>query len=305
MSAESGAHAQALEQEIPWLRSLARRLATEDADDLVQETWIRARDKPPQHRSGLRPWLGSILRNNHRMARRSARARARRESGQAAPDVPSVETLVAAQQIHALLAELLEDLDEEDRHIIRERYVADRSAVEIAQELGIPAATVRTRLRRALTKLRSQLDERCGGRRAWAMVAAGSGLPQLGVVIVMKAVFGASLVAAVAAGALWMTRRGGFAPRDCSGRGRSLGGECFGTGKGQVPSWQHGQGQAMGVRPRLGAKSSPARSASWSRSAGPQARQAAGGAGRTGRGPRGLDGGAGPAGRGGLCRALG
>lgn len=217
VSAESGVHARALEQEIPWLRSLARRLTTEDADDLVQETWIRARDKPPQERSGLRPWLSSILRNNHRMARRSARARTRRESAQSSPEVLSVETLVAAREIYALLDDLLEELDDADRHLIRERYAADRSAVEIAQELGVPAATVRTRLRRALTRLRSQLDERCGGRRAWAVVASGSGLPQLGVVIVMKAMFGVSLVAAVVAGALWMSG-GEDSPQHAEGR---------------------------------------------------------------------------------------
>lgn len=128
-----------------------------------------------------------------------------------------METLVAAQEIYALLDDLLEELDDEDRHIIRERYVAERSAVEIAQELGVPAATVRTRLRRALTRLRSQLDERCGGRRAWAVVASGAGLPQLGVVIVMKAVFGVSLVAVVAAGALWMSG-GDNSPKDAEGK---------------------------------------------------------------------------------------
>ncbi len=194
----------ALKQELPWLQSLARRLATDDADDLVQETWIRAQDARPR-RSGLRPWLGTILRNNHRMARRSARARERREQAHPSPEVPSVESMVAAQQLYALLDELLEELDDEDRHIIRERYVAERTAVEIADELGIPAATVRTRLRRALQGLRSRLDERCGGRRAWAVAATGTALPQLGVVLMMKAVLGVSLVAAVAAGALWLS----------------------------------------------------------------------------------------------------
>jgi RNA polymerase sigma-70 factor (ECF subfamily) len=194
----------ALERELPWLQSLARRLATDDADDLVQETWIRAQGSRPR-RSGLRPWLGTILRNNHRMARRSARARERREQALESLEPPSIESVVAAQQLYALLDELLEELDDEDRHIIRERYVADRTAVDIADELGVPAATVRTRLRRALQGLRSRLDERCGGRRAWAVAATATALPQLGVVLVMKAVLGVSLVAAVAAGVLWLS----------------------------------------------------------------------------------------------------
>ncbi len=113
--------------------------------------------------------------------------------------------MVAAQQLYALLEVLLEELDEDDRHLIRERYVEERSAVDIADELGIPAATVRTRLRRALLGLRSRLDERYGERRAWAVAATGTALPQLGAVLVMKAVLGVSVVAAVAAGVLWLT----------------------------------------------------------------------------------------------------
>ncbi|MEM6293831.1 MAG: sigma-70 family RNA polymerase sigma factor [Myxococcota bacterium] len=202
MSAETAAHTRALEQELPWLRTLARRLATDDADDLVQETWIRAQGARPRH-GGLRPWLGTILRNNHRMARRSAQARQRREQAQTSPDAPSPEAMVAAQQLHALLGELLEELDEDDRHIIRQRYVDERSAVEIADELGVPAATIRTRLRRALQRLRSRLDERYGERGAWAVAATGTTLPQLGAVVAMKAVLGVSLVAVVAAGVLW------------------------------------------------------------------------------------------------------
>ncbi len=189
---------------MPWLRSLARRLASDDADDLVQETWLSAHDSPPQQRHSLRPWLGRVLRNNHRMARRSAGARVSREArtapGAAAPDP---ESLVASKELYELLDRLLEELDDEEQHLVRQRYFAERSAVELGDELGLPAATVRTKLRRALHKLRSRLDERCGGRRSWAVVAsAPSLLPGAGV-IVMKVALSVSLAAAVAGLALW------------------------------------------------------------------------------------------------------
>lgn len=54
-----------------WVRALARALVADPAgaDDLVQETWLAALDRPPAHAQDLRAWLGTVLRN---LARRSA-----------------------------------------------------------------------------------------------------------------------------------------------------------------------------------------------------------------------------------------
>lgn len=203
MTAPRASHDRALQRELPWLQALARKLAREDGDDLAQDTWIRAREHAPVRGDRLRPWLARVLRNNQRMQRRSARARERREQNvpQREPAM-TAESIVAANQLYALLDELLEELDDEDRALIEARFFEGRSSVEIATKHGLPAATVRTRLRRTLLRLRSQLDERCGGRKEWAALAVPSWM-QLTGVMTMK-VWGSALIAAAAAVALWM-----------------------------------------------------------------------------------------------------
>ena len=55
--------------EEPWLRDLARRLARDDdeAEDVVQSTWLAALRRPPVRRDagrpGLRAWLSRVARN--------------------------------------------------------------------------------------------------------------------------------------------------------------------------------------------------------------------------------------------------
>ncbi|MEM6996362.1 MAG: sigma-70 family RNA polymerase sigma factor, partial [Myxococcota bacterium] len=169
--------------ELPWLRKLARRLAADDAEDLVQETWLMARRYEPTARggSGLRPWLAQTMKNRLRSFRRSATARSRRE----AQASPSPEVAAAAEQraieidVIRMLDEALQTLSEEQRALVRERFYAERSPAEIAAELEMPAATVRTKLRRSLLRLREVLDERHGNDRArWASAVVAVPLPR-------------------------------------------------------------------------------------------------------------------------------
>src|SRR5215510_3385240 len=49
-----------------WVKALALRLVADDAaaDDLVQETWLRAIERPPQQAAGprsLRAWLKQVV----------------------------------------------------------------------------------------------------------------------------------------------------------------------------------------------------------------------------------------------------
>jgi DNA-directed RNA polymerase specialized sigma24 family protein len=57
-----------------WVRSLARRLVLDenDADDVEQETWRMAVERPPRHAGSLRAWLAVVVRN---AARGSGRRR--------------------------------------------------------------------------------------------------------------------------------------------------------------------------------------------------------------------------------------
>lgn len=54
----------------------------------------------------------------------------------------------------------LDELPEDQRHAIRSRVLEERSYEELATELGVPAATVRQRVSRGVTRMRTTLTGR-------------------------------------------------------------------------------------------------------------------------------------------------
>lgn len=174
--------------ELRWLRGLAQRLAAPgDADDLVQDTWIAAwRAAPPVDGTRpLRSWLARVLRNRASNLSRGRQRRNARETLAVEGEPGTAATADAHLRRVRLLEALMSSLDtlpELDQRIITLRYAEDRNATEIAHALGLEPATVRSRVKRALERLRVQLDERYGGRAAWAGIAAGWSAPELGAV---------------------------------------------------------------------------------------------------------------------------
>ncbi|MEM6569559.1 MAG: RNA polymerase sigma factor, partial [Planctomycetota bacterium] len=180
-----------------FLRRLARGLTRDEAaaDDLAQETWLQTLRRPPAEGDPGRGWLATVARNVARNQGRSERRRQDREArvavhGEATVD-ERAEQLVSLQgDVAAALGRLSEPL----RTAIVLRYYEDRAPAAIAEELGVPVETVRTRLKRGLAKLREDLDRRHGGdRAAWSLPLAG--LAEVGA---------RTAVAGTAAGVGWM-----------------------------------------------------------------------------------------------------
>jgi RNA polymerase sigma-70 factor (ECF subfamily) len=128
------------------------------AEEVVQETFVRAwragRRFDPDIAS-LRTWLFAILRN---VIVDATRARSIRPGVGAAVDV------AVADNIDELLRswvveEALYRLSDEHRRAVVEVYYQGRAAVDVAAELGVPAATIRSRLFYGLRALRLSLDE--------------------------------------------------------------------------------------------------------------------------------------------------
>jgi RNA polymerase sigma factor (sigma-70 family) len=147
-----------------WLRRLAAHVARGDdagAEDALQETWVAALRAPPGRDRPAQPWLAEVLRNFVRRALRGQGARQAREGrgGEAvAPATP--DELLERAQAQRLLADLVMGLDEPFRATVLLRYFEGQSAAEIARAAGVPAGTVRWRLKEGLDRLRARLDQR-------------------------------------------------------------------------------------------------------------------------------------------------
>jgi RNA polymerase sigma-70 factor (ECF subfamily) len=159
------------------LRALARRLAASDeqADDLVQETWIIALQHLPRAFEDPGRWLSSVLRNRHRENIRGERRRRgreeayarRRESSHAPSDLSERAELLRR------VVGLVLGLDGKYRDVVLLRFFEGLSVKEIGAREGQSVETVKTRLRRALETIRAQLDDEHGGdRSAWKAVLA-------------------------------------------------------------------------------------------------------------------------------------
>jgi RNA polymerase sigma-70 factor (ECF subfamily) len=164
-----------------WMRGLARRLLgdRDEADDVVQETWLSALRLPPTRDRTLRPWIATVMRNLVRTrARGKARSRTREERWGAPEAAPAADELLAQHETERRLAQLVLALDEPYRRTILQRFHDGQSSVEIAREEGIPEGTVRWRLKHGLDELRRRLaegDER--GERALGALIPMAGPP--------------------------------------------------------------------------------------------------------------------------------
>ncbi len=160
----------AYEELVQQYQQLAYRVAYQvtgdaaDAEDAAQEAFVNAYYALGRFRPGapFKPWLCRIVANearNRRMAahRRTAlaeRAHWAQASGGAAP---SPEATAEANEFRATLIETLGRLRDDDRLILSYRLFFDFSEADMAEALKVPKGTVKSRLSRALARLRDAL----------------------------------------------------------------------------------------------------------------------------------------------------
>lgn len=132
--------------------------------DVLQETWIRAfagLRKGFAH-SGLKAWLYRVARNtaiNHvRDESRQHAALAERFDEQSGLEDSSGFCSDDAEEIH----HALDRLDLSDREALTLYFLEDMSVREIAEVVGVPEGTVKSRLHFAKQRLRKILEKRNG-----------------------------------------------------------------------------------------------------------------------------------------------
>jgi RNA polymerase sigma factor (sigma-70 family) len=137
-----------------------------DAEEAAQDGFIKAYRALGRFRRGapLKPWLLRIVANEARNRRRAAGRRealALRVAAQDRPGdaVPSPEAALLEGESRARLLAAIERLSDDHRDAVACRYLLELSEDETAAALGIRRGTVKSRVARALERLRAELGE--------------------------------------------------------------------------------------------------------------------------------------------------
>jgi RNA polymerase sigma factor (sigma-70 family) len=131
-----------------------------EAEDAAQEGFVKAWQALPRFRHGapFRPWLLAIVTNEARNRRRHAGRQHALALRSWQPAGAGPEEAVASRAEHERLLRIVGEMREEDRLVIGYRYFLDLSEAETAEALGIARGTVKSRLARALARLREQME---------------------------------------------------------------------------------------------------------------------------------------------------
>jgi RNA polymerase sigma-70 factor (ECF subfamily) len=145
------------------LRATGRR---QDAEDLFQETWVRVARRAatfdPERSFGA--WVARIATNVAIDWMRASRTRENvagtidhEASDRAASDSPSAVDGLVAETEYRRVSDALAKLPERMREAIMLRYFEEQSEGAMAEHLGVPQGTVKSRLSNAIATLRRSL----------------------------------------------------------------------------------------------------------------------------------------------------
>jgi len=138
----------------------------DDAEDITQETFIRAYYALGRFdvQRPLRPWLFSIAANLARNRRRSIGRylkflqRLIREEPQPAASLPVDPGPSSHHDESQMLWQAVRRLSSSDQEIIYLRYYLDMPQAEMSAMLNVAAGTVKSRLHRALSRLKQVIQ---------------------------------------------------------------------------------------------------------------------------------------------------
>jgi RNA polymerase sigma factor (sigma-70 family) len=131
-----------------------------EAEDAAQEGFVKAWQALPRFREGapFRPWLLAIVTNEARNRRRHAGRLHALALRALDPPAEPVDEAAATRDEHERLLRAVGAMSEDDRLIIGYRYFLELSEEETAEALSIPRGTVKSRLSRALGRLRESME---------------------------------------------------------------------------------------------------------------------------------------------------
>ena len=129
------------------------------AEDIFQSSWLKAIEALPSFKFqgySISSWIFAIARNECRQYWRNNKGGVELLDDQAA-EVSSADANKTTDD-RLVVEKILKDLSEDDRELLRLRYIADLPIDEIAKVLNINFVAVRVRLHRAVGRARSAVS---------------------------------------------------------------------------------------------------------------------------------------------------
>lgn len=148
----------------PRLKSYVMRAGVDPttAEEVAQEAMIavwRKADSFDRDKASASTWIFTIVRNKRiDMLRREARPDLREEDFlHLEPEPDQADAQVSARQVGDVLEQRVGALPQDQARVIEMAYYEDKSHSAIAEELGLPLGTVKSRIRLALARLKDGL----------------------------------------------------------------------------------------------------------------------------------------------------
>jgi RNA polymerase sigma-70 factor (ECF subfamily) len=150
----------------PRIKSMMLKLGAGDAlaEDLVQETFLTVWRKAALYsnqRGAVSTWIFTIARNLRidQLRRQSNKPYQDLETVTLASDSPTGSALAEQHQVVDRVTQALTTLSDEQREVVRLSFIHDMPHAQIAESIGIPLGTVKSRLRLAYERLRPLLED--------------------------------------------------------------------------------------------------------------------------------------------------
>ena len=150
----------------PRVKSMMLKLGAPDAlaEDLVQETFLTVWRKAQLYssqRGAPSTWIFTIARNLRidQLRRQSNKPYEDLETVELASDVPMGSAIAERNQVVDRVGKALKTLSPEQQEVVRLSFIHDMPHAEIAEKVGIPLGTVKSRLRLAYERLRPLLED--------------------------------------------------------------------------------------------------------------------------------------------------
>lgn len=150
----------------PRIKSMMLKLGANEAlaEDLVQETFVSVWRKAALYsnqRGAPSTWIFTIARNLRidQLRRQSNKPYEDLDSVELASDAPNGSVVVEQNQVIDRVTAALTHLPPEQQEVVRLSFIHDMPHAQIAEQLGVPLGTVKSRLRLAYGRLRPMLED--------------------------------------------------------------------------------------------------------------------------------------------------